>query len=583
MKVPIGKDLKLDVTRLVETRMILSASSGGGKSMTGRTILEATHSLVPHIVLDKEGEFPSLREKYDYVLAGKGGDIPISPRTAELLARKILENNISIILDLYDLKHDEKHRFVRLFIDALINSPKELWAPRIVMIGESHHFCPENGEGTSEAKDSIIELLEAGRKRGLGTILDTQRLSKLDKSAAAECQNKLFGLTNWDDDRKRAAKELGFSTKEDVLSLRDMEPGEFYAIGPALSRQVVKTQIFKAHTSHPMIGRRSMRTPVATKKIQKVLEKLKDIPQEAEVELRTLAQLKGRIGELEAKIRELSKIPKPEVFIQKFDEKLMKAELDKFKIEMKKGFQKNRNELISQFTKSVIEWQKNLMEQFRNVSVTSTWEPPVRPEHDTSFPMDDPTAFFEKRQAPFLIPTHKPIAPFKPTHMEVLSPPGDSETKFNKCDRQVVAFMAIDPSKKWTKNQIALGSGYSVGSGGFANTLSKLRTAGILSGNGKELAINIDTAIAVLGEIPRSSKNVREVWEANLNKCEREIWKYLESHGAGYILSKDEVAAATGYSVSSGGFNNALSHLTTLKIILRDSGNICLNPEALTI
>ena len=104
-----------------------------------------------------------------------------------------------------------------------------------------------------------------------------------------------------------------------------------------------------------------------------------------------------------------------------------------------------------------------------------------------------------------------------------------------------------------------------------------------MSGNGKELAINIDTAIAVLGEIPRSSKNVREVWEANLNKCEREIWKYLESHGAGYILSKDEVAAATGYSVSSGGFNNALSHLTTLKIILRDSGNICLNPEALTI
>ena len=152
------------------------------------------------------------------------------------------------------------------------------------------------------------------------------------------------------------------------------------------------------------------------------------------------------------------------------------------------------------------------------------WEPPYTP----LLSLADPTVKYVEKHVPFEIPSHKPIAPFKPTHMETLNPPNEGDIKFNKCDREVVAFMAIDSSKKWTRNQIALGSGYSAGSGGFANTLSRLWTAGILKGSGKELGIDITTAITVLGGIPKADKNVSQVWESNLNKCEREIWKYLE-------------------------------------------------------
>ena len=123
MKVNIGRGIYLDVSRLVESRAIVQASSGGGKSMTLRTILESTFGLVPHIILDVEGEFSTLREKYDYILAGKGGDIPVDTRTAQLLARKMLELNASIIIDLYELKHSDKHRFMRLFLEALIDAP----------------------------------------------------------------------------------------------------------------------------------------------------------------------------------------------------------------------------------------------------------------------------------------------------------------------------------------------------------------------------------------------------------------------------------------------------------------------------
>jgi len=70
-------------------------------------------------VIDPEGELYTLREKYDYVLAGKGGDYPATPATAELLARRLLEHGCSAVIDVSELKPRQKVRFVRLFLVAL--------------------------------------------------------------------------------------------------------------------------------------------------------------------------------------------------------------------------------------------------------------------------------------------------------------------------------------------------------------------------------------------------------------------------------------------------------------------------------
>lgn len=147
MAVEIGRivdgnaPLLLDVQRLVATRLLVQGRSGGGKSWTLRRILEQTHGSIQHLVLDPEGEFASLRERYDYVLAGKGGDIAADPSTAALLAHRLLELRVSAVLDLYELKAGDRRRFVRLFLDALVNAPKSLWHPALVMLDESHMFC----------------------------------------------------------------------------------------------------------------------------------------------------------------------------------------------------------------------------------------------------------------------------------------------------------------------------------------------------------------------------------------------------------------------------------------------------------
>jgi hypothetical protein len=54
--------------------MLIQANSGGGKSRAIRQLLEQTHGRVQQLVLDPEGEFATLRERFDYVLAGRGAE-----------------------------------------------------------------------------------------------------------------------------------------------------------------------------------------------------------------------------------------------------------------------------------------------------------------------------------------------------------------------------------------------------------------------------------------------------------------------------------------------------------------------------
>jgi hypothetical protein len=302
-----GKALAIDVERLIVSRLLVQANSGSGKSYAIRRLLEQTHGKVQQLVLDVEGEFYTLREKHDFILARAGErdrDCAAEPRGADLLARKLLELGVSAVVDIYELRAHERLRFARLFLDALVNAPRELWHPCLVVVDEANVFCPQRGEAESAA--AVIDLMTRGRKRGFCGVLATQRLSKLHKDAAAEANNKLIGRSALDVDMERAGDELGFS-KADRLKLRTLEPGHFFAFGPALSPEVVEVRIGPVETTHPKPGQRAPPAPAARAKVQKVLGQLADLPKEAEEEARTLADAKATIRKLERELREASR------------------------------------------------------------------------------------------------------------------------------------------------------------------------------------------------------------------------------------------------------------------------------------
>jgi hypothetical protein len=287
-----------NIDTLVDTRMLVQANSGGGKSWALRRILERTHGRVQHLVLDPEGEFSSLREEHDYVLAAPhGGDTVAQPRSAALLAERLLELGVSAVLDLYELKAHERVRFVQLFLEALINAPKKLWHPVLVVVDEAHVYCPQSG--SAESAGAVIDLCSRGRKRGYSALLATQRIQKLHKDAAAELNNKLIGRTTLDVDLARAADELGFA-KTRWNELKELAPGHFFASGPAFNKRgVIPVKIGPVFTTHPKAGSRIAFAPVPpTSAIRALLPKLADLPAEAEQRTKTLDELQAEVKRL---------------------------------------------------------------------------------------------------------------------------------------------------------------------------------------------------------------------------------------------------------------------------------------------
>jgi hypothetical protein len=347
---PVNIGIPVNILKLLETRALIQAGSGGGKSYIVRKLIESVGNQVQQIILDPEGEFVTLREKYNFALVSKtGGDIPLDLRYAELLAHKILETGISVIIDLYELKHRERIEFVRRFLEALINAPKELWHHVLVYVDEAHIFCPE---GTKcESTSAVNDLCTRGRKRGFGAVLATQRLSKLSKDAAAECLNKFIGRTGLDIDQKRAGDELGFTSKKDTLSLRDLNPGDFYAFGPALSNEVTKFRVGKVTTTHPESGKRAVTAPPTPDAIKKILKNLEGLPAEAEKELRTVNEYKNEIARLKREVGTLQKDGKT-------DNKAIEAALKKQEADLRREYDKKFKEAVTNLSNAVLKYQK---------------------------------------------------------------------------------------------------------------------------------------------------------------------------------------------------------------------------------
>lgn len=573
-KVNVGTTIDLD--KLLETRLLIQANSGGGKSWNIRKLLEETHGKVQQIVLDIEGEFSSLREEYDFILAGKGGDIEANPRTAELLAQKILELNVSIIIDLYELKQHDRIKFVAKFLDAMINAPKNLWHPALVVVDEAHLFAPESGH--AESSSAVIDLATRGRKRGFCAVIATQRLSKLNKDVAAECNNKMIGRTGLDIDMKRAADELGFS-KADMLKLRDLDPGQFYAFGPAISRGVELVQIGKVKTQHYKAGKKGIYTPTPpTDKVRSVLLKLADLPHEAEKELKDKAALQDRVRELE---RELRKKPIEQAHV--VDDKAISRAVGKavsaaiaatidedvklFKV-LLENLKGNLNQTITTFADREIGKIKNMS----RAPVASNFQD-IMPKHPYA---NTPVA---NKKPMVVIPKHPVV---DGVMVELKS---EFIQSIGKCEKLILSFLWMRRGAGFTKVQIGAMTGYSHGSGSFNNSISKLSSGNLITKSGDLIYINEGASREVQGLVGDNhvdQTQALEDWLNRLGKCEKNIYQKLLDE-PDRIYSKEELGDITGYAASSGSFNNSISKLCTLGLAGRINNGIQLNPDLLQV
>lgn len=240
----------LDLEELLATRLLVQGNSGSGKSHLLRRLLEESAGLVQQVVIDPEGDFVTLAEAFGHVAI----DAALHS-LAEIgrIAARIRQHRASVVLNLEGLDVEGQMLCASAFLGALFEAPREHWYPALVVVDEAQLFAPAvGGEVSEEARraslGAMTNLMCRGRKRGLAGIVATQRLAKLAKNVAAEASNFLMGRTFLDIDMLRAADLLGMERRQ-AEAIRDLERGEFLALGPALSKRAISVRIAPVRTA----------------------------------------------------------------------------------------------------------------------------------------------------------------------------------------------------------------------------------------------------------------------------------------------------------------------------------------------
>lgn len=567
----IGPGLTCDLNKLIDSRLLIQANSGGGKSWCIRRILEQTHGHVQHLVIDPEGEFASLRERYDYIHAAKAGaDTAADPRSAGLLAERLLELKVSAILDIYELLPRDRVQFVKLFLQALVNAPKALWHPALVVVDEAHMYCPEQGD--ADSADAVKALATLGRKRGFCAVLATQRLSKLHKDAAAECNNKLIGRTGLDVDVKRAAAELGLNEKQARPLLRQLHPGAFYGYGPAFEGTtddfgVIVAQVGPVKTTHPKAGgHRKFEAPPPTDAIKKLLPNLSDLPAEAEQRERSLADLKRELTETKRALtlaRKEQPAPKAETKV-----------VEKFVL--KDGQLARIEKAIDKIGGAAVSLQQAAH------GLTNLGTELIQAVAKTRTPLPNTHATKQRVMAPTGAPTRQPS--------RLASTPGRGAVPAATASRPAPRVSPVDSNGNLTparqkilnalaffegvgieqvdKVQLALMAGVPPTSGGYKNNLGALRSEGFIDypTPGDVALTDVGRGAAVTDGVPQTTKELHAMLCTKLPPAK---WRIVEELIAVYpqSLDKVELAERCGVPETSGGYKNNLGSLRSLGII----------------
>jgi hypothetical protein len=592
-KVSIGRvgreSFLVDLGLLIRTRLFIHANSGGGKSWLIRVLCEKLFGKVQIIIIDRWGEFATLREKYAFLLVAKeGGDLPADLTSAAKLGKTIREKRISAICDLYDLKQPgEREDWVGKFVWALLDCDKKFWKPCVVIVDEAHFFCPQKekkargrrgqeDEGPS-SRSAIIELSTGGRKQGFCAILASQRISKVDKDAMADLLNMMIGPTVYHSDRDRAAEELGIRKKEREdfdEKLKRAEPGEFFCFGRALGKDITPVKISGTKTTHidASSGQHFTNPPPAPKKIKRLLRALKDLPQQAVKEAKTIKDFQGQIRTLQAQVRNFERQPKRDPdwekrVIEDRDRYWGQREIewnqrfDLLSVELagKKGVLASIAGSLTQFA------EKFRKEAMTGVATTVRVPKPAEPKRFKVTPNERPGAILPFRITPRVFPTTEDV-------------------KLKPGARRMLESLCRWYPEGLTEGQLATQAGMKRSSGTYSSYKSNLRTAGVMAErDGRVFAT--EHGMTLIGQVegaPHTTAEVLAIWKPKLKPG---AWRLFEVifRAQGEPISIEDLCREAGFQ-KSGTLSSYLSNLRTAQLIVaRGRGFVAANRETLLI
>jgi len=563
---PAGFRLPADA--VTEAIALLGVRRGGKSNAAAVMAEEMYHAGLPWVGIDPKGDWWGLRSSADGtgpglavpVFGGLHGDLPLAPEAGRLIAELIVSRNLTCILDVSRFSKAGRVRFLADFAERLYELHQEAPQVRHIFLEEADKYVPQRVMADmARCVGAFSDLVRLGGAFGLGITLISQRSALINKDVLSEVEAMIPLRTPGPQDRKaiRDWMEHHALAGELVDSLPGLENGEAWISSshwlpahgmPALQKIRFRRRRTFDSGATPKPGETPRRpSGIADIDLAAVSKQMAAVVEQAAAS--DPAALRKRVAELERKLaaggRDSAAGDRTAARIAELERELASA----------RDQPPERVEVpvvppgdVAAFDQAVTAMRETA-DRIELALRTAPRPAPVR------------------APAPAPVPHRAPERDPAPARTPALAPsPAGAPGGLTKAERAILTVLAQFPDGR-TKIQIAILSGYSVKSSTFANAMSALRVAGLITRGMPAQATQ--EGVAALGaawEPLPSGSALTSYWMARLGRSERAILQSILDASPG-TLDKAAIAAATGYSVTSSTFANALSRLRTLELI----------------
>lgn len=195
----IARGFTLPLDTVTQTLAIL-ARKGSGKTFTARKIAEELFKAGLQVVdIDPKGDHWGMRSSADgkgpglgfLILGGEHGDLELEAGAGEVVAKLVVEERVSVILDLSLFRKHEVATFCTAFLENLyrLKAREAYRTPVMLLVDEADAVAPQKPQrGEERMLGAIEDIVRRGRQRGIGCTLVTQRSAVLNKNVLTQAQ-----------------------------------------------------------------------------------------------------------------------------------------------------------------------------------------------------------------------------------------------------------------------------------------------------------------------------------------------------------------------------------------------------------